>query len=198
MVDSPEKNPSTGDDKESGSLTAVIVGNASPEAASQNSKGPGYSRVPWHITWAVFVGIAAFVGVAGLFYGIAHWAEERIDKTVERKLSDEVILRKIAAQSRPALIFDANESITADMGAAQLVKEIRITTKDPDGWPTHVHIDFNKHLAIPPILTSMHEICAITPSRGKGLSWEFQITDVVQHGFIATSNLWAYRLELAP
>jgi hypothetical protein len=34
------------------------------------------------------LGIVALLGAAGIFYAVAHWIEEKIDKSVERKLTE--------------------------------------------------------------------------------------------------------------
>jgi hypothetical protein len=134
--------------------------------------------------------------IAGTVLGLRAWMEARIDETVERKLSDETILRKIAAQSRPALLFDANESITADMGAGALVKCIQITQREKDGWPVNILIDFTRHINSPPILTPLNESARVLPTRAKGFAWKFDVQEIVVH--YSNSNDWIFRLELAP
>ena len=64
-------------------------------------------------------------------------------------------------QLRPSLIFDACESITSDMGAAQFMKSIRVAERDKLGQPKHIHIDFDHVFASAPALTALHDSTAI-------------------------------------
>jgi len=192
MANSPDGKPIPNDDQQSQQPASV----SAAQQSAQTNSGKDTSTIHWPTFRGVFFGITAVVTVAGLFYVGVHWLEERIDKTVERKLSDESILRKIAAQSRPALLFDANESITADMGAGSLVKNITITDREKDGWPIHILIDFTRHMNSPPILSALNETARVLPSRAKGFAWKFDVDQIVMHN--SDSNNWIFRLELAP
>jgi len=145
------------------------------------------------------------VTVIGVFFGIKTWQESTIDKTIDRKLNDEFYLRKIAAKSRPALVFNANESIVSDSGAAQYVKDIQINfTTNETTWggvtspiPRSVHIEFNSHLASPPILTPMSDSMTVNAERGKGLSWDFELEWIVAPWSTNNTKRF-YRLEFFP
>jgi hypothetical protein len=154
----------------------------------------------WKMALAVFLGIGGFFTVTGLYNKAVSWLEDTVDKKVDRKLTDPVILRKIAAESRPALIFNSDESIRQNLGAAPLIadngKAIHIT-KEKDGWPTQISIEFTKVVPDAPILTCLDESAIILPKPGKGFSWDFDVREEIQHGFVKT-NLWLFRLELAP
>lgn len=169
-----------------------------PDSSSGGKKET--KGVDWKVTWSVFIGIGGFIAVALLFYEGLHWAEGRVDQIVERKLTDETILRKIAAQSRPAMIFDANESIIADIGAAQFVREngIKVIEKDAEGWPKRIRVDFIRHFANAPVLTAMYDTARVTPGRAKGFmfAWEFEVEPFIQYDADASKRV--YRLELLP
>jgi hypothetical protein len=113
--------------------------------------------------------IAPLAALAGLFWGL--------DWLIERKLSSEDTLRRIAEHARPSLIFNANESIVADMGALPFVdpKDIRVTKHGPEGLPSHIHIGFVHACRTPPILTPLLDVVDIATERGKGLDWEFDL-----------------------
>src|SRR5206468_10489115 len=121
----------------------------------------------FHGQWIKLKKTAGWLGpilvLAVMVLGIQSWLEGRIDKAVERKLTDETILRKIAAQARPSLIFDAKESILSDMGAVQLVKDIRIAKRNQSGWPERIEVEFTRHFANPPVLTALYDSVAIFP-----------------------------------
>ena len=153
--------------------------------------------INWKTVASVFVGIGGVVAASLLVWQGAEWVRKTIDETVTAKLTDEKVLRRIAMLERPSLIFDGRESITSDMGAAQFVKSIRVTERNKFGQPKHIHIDFNRFFATAPLLTSLHDSTAIFSERGKELSWEFEVTWIVDETYV-DDRLRVYRLELIP
>jgi hypothetical protein len=125
----------------------------------------------------IFTAAGAIIGVALLGYTAVEWVANRIDSAVERKLSDPVILRKIAAEARPTLIFDVNESILADLGAEQFIKNISVTRKKEEpSAPEFIDIDFTVNLPIAPLLTPLqNDAVVITPHRRKGNAWRYRL-----------------------
>ena len=116
-----------------------------------------HSHINWSIVKSIFVGVGSVVAASTLFLLAANWVRSTIDSAVERKLSDPTILRRIAAESRPSIVFDAKESILADLGGAQFIKTRTVTrdAKDPE-LPRATDIDFTTHLPIAPLLTPLH------------------------------------------
>ena len=169
-------------------------------SAAHAPEPKGSHLVYWKIALSVFGGIGGFITVSLLVWQGAEWIRKTIDESVATKLTDERVLRQIAEHVKPSLIFDTNEAIVEDMGATAFIadngKGIHLS-KEQDDWPRRIHIDFSRHFANPPILTSMHESTIIIPSRGKGFSWDFDVSDVIQHTS-GMSNLWTYRLEVVP
>lgn len=153
--------------------------------------------IHWKIVTSVFIGIGGFVTASLLVWQGAEWIRKSIDESVTTKLNDEKVLRQIAAQVRPSVIFDAKESIISDMGAAQFIKFIHVTERNTNGQPKHIQVDFTRHFASAPVLTALHDSVAIFSDRGKGLSWEFEITWIVDETYI-DDRLRVYRLELIP
>lgn len=102
---------------------------------AQNKSKFVFGKINWGIVNSAFIGVASLLIASTIFFGMSQWMRSEIDKSVEAKFSDEKVLKQIAAQVRPALIFDGNESITVDMGAVQYVKSIEIIKKEKDGWP---------------------------------------------------------------
>src|SRR6185503_3068967 len=62
------------------------------------------------------------LGVIAVPLAVKTWIEGLVEKSVQKTMDDETILRKIASHSRPALIFSGSGSILHDMGAAQYLK----------------------------------------------------------------------------
>jgi len=187
MHKSPQKS-TTGDD------------NPSKDGATKGNRSDS-QPIDRRFVWHIFLGIGSFAAVSVLVWYSANWLQDRVDQAVAAKLTDEKVLRQIAEQVRPALIFNSNEAIIENMGAVPFIADngngIHIT-KESDGWPRHIHIDFVKQFSNPPILNSMYEVTVITPKRGKGFSWDFDVSDVLEHGQGISTNLWTYRLELVP
>src|SRR5262249_20404570 len=113
--------------------------------------GTKQTRINWSLVLSVFLGIGGVVAGSTLFLLVANWMRSTIDSAVERKLSDPFILRQIAAQSRPMVIFDSQQSIVADLGGAQFIKGIRVKLDDKDKeLPRAIEIDFTTHLPVAP------------------------------------------------
>jgi len=155
-----------------------------------------HSHINWSIVKSIFVGVGSVVAASTLFLLAANWVRSTIDSAVERKLSDPTILRRIAAESRPSIVFDAKESILADLGGAQFIKTRTVTrdAKDPE-LPRAIDIDFTTHLPIAPLLTPLHrDTVVIHPERGKGFTWRFNIE--YQMTITPVDGYRKYRLEL--
>lgn len=164
--------------------------------AEKNTDNKRSNWIHWKIATSVFVGIGGFITVSLLVWQGAEWIRKSIDETVTAKLNDERVLRQIAAQVKPSVIFDAHESIISDMGAAQFIKSIHVTM-GTNGQPEHIHIDLTRHFANAPVLTALYDSVGIWPERGKGLSWDYSISWIVQESIINDRNR-VYRLELIP
>jgi len=120
------------------------------------------------------------LGVIAVPLAVKTWIEGLVEKSVQKTLDDETILRKIASHSRPALIFSGSGSILHDMGAAQYLKvdDIRIAEHVNEGgiiMPTKLHIGFVRPVSFAPLVTALHDTASLTASHGKGLDWEFVI-----------------------
>jgi len=152
----------------------------------------------YHRNKAFLEGLAFLAGI--LVFLIA--VNEVVDKVIDRKLSDPSILHKIAAESRPMLVFKGNESIVADEGAAQFIKIIEVTRRTALGetnLPSHIHIELTKFFPQPPILTLITPaFCVVTTERGKGLSWEFGLEYSSMVGTADIGNQMLFRFEILP
>jgi hypothetical protein len=196
MSKPPKSDPAAGDSSQKQeSASPVGIGDDRSEAVPQiHSDFPRIHRF-WKRTKQVadFVGPTAFI--IGIVFAIMAW----IDFDIGRRLGDETTLRKIAAHSRPSLIFDAKESVIADMGALQYIdpKDIHIIKRTTEGWPQRIHVGFARSLSIPPILTSLYDSAQIRAERGKGLDWEFEISWSVEP-MSKDDKDRLYRLEIIP
>jgi len=198
MANTPESTPSAGDSNPNPESSGPIR-DTNQHSNTTSNKHSHFPR--FHAFWQRTKHVADLVGPTAFTVGVAFAVVAFIDIEIGRKLSTPEILRKIAAASRPAVIFDSNESIRSQgLGAESLIadngKAIHVAKKK-DGWPTNITIEFTKPVSDAPILTSLDETVVIIPKPGKGFSWDFEIHDIMMHGYIV-SNRWLFRLELAP
>jgi hypothetical protein len=115
--------------------------------------------------------------VVGAFYGIVSF----IDSRIEKKLTDETTLRRVASMVRPSCIFDEKGSVIFDSGAMQAVESINLQFTDKKDeflskLPRIITVKFNKHLAYPPILSVLdsYEVY-VGEERGPMFEWIFTI-----------------------
>src|SRR6059036_3515008 len=73
--------------------------------------------------WAVVTGLITLLGVVGAIVGFNAYVDHKIDA----KMSDPTFIRTIASQVRPAVIFDSNGSILADLGGMQYFESITVS-----------------------------------------------------------------------
>jgi hypothetical protein len=198
MSNPQDNNPKAADTQKGVEPCSIAENPCTTRTSDKHGENINFGNFHWGTIKSAFLGVAALVGASTLIFAMSQWIRGEIDKSIAAKFSDEKVLRQIAAQVRPALIFDANESITVDMGAAEYVKNIQIINRQTDGWPSGIKVDFNRYFANPPILTSIYIPTIIYPDRGKGLSWNFEVNEIFAHNEMGDSNRWVYRLELVP
>lgn len=124
---------------------------------------------------AVVVAISVILGVGfGIF--------QLIDNRIEQAINDEQFIRKVAANIRPYVIFDVNESILVDGGAMQALEKIEVEKETGDSplLPVKVIVTPKYHLAHPPLIDNVGAgsiILAPNPKRGHGHQWiyEFEV-----------------------
>jgi hypothetical protein len=142
-------------------------------------------------------------GIAGAVLAVKTWQESAIDKAVEKKLSEPIILRKIAAESRPTVIINGKGSILHDMGAVQYLKpdDIRISEYGNDQgiiFPAKLHVGFVRPVSFAPLVTSLFSTANITANHGKGLDWEFTINWMVLPLNTTNEEDLVFRVEVVP
>ena len=200
MSNPPKSTTSTGDSHDKPEATGHgAVGDDSPEAAPNILSD--FPRI--HTFWKRTKQVSGLVGPTAFIIGTVIAVMAWMDFDIGRKLSDPQILRKIAAESRPSLIFDAKESIVSDMGAAQYVKDIRITDRAKfeevfaPNLPKRIHIEFARPMQSPPVVTALYEMVDFKAERGRLSSWDFTAS---WKGTPQNTNAEAllFRLEIIP
>ncbi|MGD0536425.1 MAG: hypothetical protein ABSC03_02140 [Verrucomicrobiota bacterium] len=138
----------------------------------------------------------ALAGVAAVVIGIKTWQESSIEKAVQKELSDEATLRKIAAQAQPMLIFDANGGFISDSGGLAYIDRIVIEERDGT-FPVKLLVKPKRLLSQPPLLSTIDNILLEYQARRReGMDWEYLIKMRVIQGPGTDSTLCRFRLEV--
>jgi len=121
--------------------------------------------------------VSKFLTAIGLIIAIVLGINELIDRRIE----NEQFIRKVAANIRPYVIFDANESILVDGGAMQALEQIKVEIGTEEGTlPVKILVTPKYHLAYPPLIEKLGAgrfIYTPNPKRGPGHQWiyEFEV-----------------------
>jgi hypothetical protein len=198
MPEHPPQKPNTDDNRKQVESTASAAHQSAKTRPKESADNDTRFRIHWNIVAAVFLGIAAFTGASALVWHAADWIRASVDESVSVKLNDERVLRQIAAQVKPAIMFDAKESIVSDMGAQQFIKDIQVGQWNVQGLPELIKIDFTRYFANAPMLSSVYADIHVTPRHGRLSSWEFGIhwSEVYMENRSDTNRL--FRLEIVP
>jgi len=147
--------------------------------------------------WAVTAGITLIVTIGTIFLRGRKYVEDRVAAALE----DESVINRIAARVKPDLIFDSTESILVDRGASRLLIDsgIKVTFGTPfqtRQLPGEIRINFNRHLAIAPLLTALNpDAVSITAKPGRHFEWIFMI-EYTMGGDYGDDYKHRYRLEI--
>lgn len=137
--------------------------------------------------------ILFILAVIGGLIGFHYYTDYKIDK----RINDPDFLNELSAKVRPALIFDANESIHADMGAGDLIEKI-IVTKKPSQYDGFFDLQLvvipQKHLAYPPIIESIDSFeFSQKTNRGPKKQWIYELK---QYACTYCEETPLFRLEI--
>jgi len=117
-----------------------------------------------------------------------------IELRVDQKINNPKFLLELSTKVRPALIFDANETIHADMGAGTLIKSIKVTKPNPKEDRYIVTVTPFKHLSYPPLIESVTDIRFMVESeRGKGNEFIYDLKQIRCNNCDATPR---FKLEI--
>jgi len=117
----------------------------------------------------------ALAGIAAIVISVKSWQESEIEKAVQKQLSDEPTLRKIAAQAQPMLIFDVNGGFISDSGGLAYIDRIVIEERD-GGFPTKLLVKPKRLLSQPPLLSTIDGVfLEYDTQRREGMDWGYSI-----------------------
>ena len=135
--------------------------------------------------------LAAMIAIIGIAFAVRNY----IDSRVNSKLKDPQFLSKIAKLVSPSVIFNSNESILVDQGAAPFIKDISVEFHpDQNEIPKKIVVSLTQHFAYEPLLTPIQSEFVINPSRGKGNSWVFELEQF--DNYRDKNDPYQFRLEL--
>src|SRR5689334_1345599 len=88
-------------------------------------------------------------------------------------------MRAVASQVRPAVIFDSNGSILADLGGMQYLEAIQVSFPDREKGTGTIMLKPKLLLTVPPEITGMGgaQIFPI-PKRGPGYEWAYGVDEI--------------------
>lgn len=118
--------------------------------------------------------LSVVIGVIALMFSIFLQLNSSIDKKIETKLKDPVFIKKVASEIRlPLLIFDEEKKYLTDIGASELIKDIKIIKDGRD--IKEIIITPNKFLQIAPMLESYDShIKFDEPQHGSQFDWVYK------------------------
>jgi hypothetical protein len=138
--------------------------------------------------------VSALVGF-GAVAGVLLFAYNLIDQRIDAKLADPALVRRIAAEVRPALIFDSDNRILVDQGALQYVESLHFEFLEGGDTTAKLVVTPKSFLAVAPLLESLDvEGYDIKVDRGPGVSWVYTLTAV--RFFESAVKIERFRLEI--
>jgi hypothetical protein len=106
--------------------------------------------------WKILSTILSLLGSAAVALVVLGFkANSLIDERLEKKVTGEEFLGKIARKVRPYLIFDTRGSIVNDFGAADYVDKIDIVPV-PESYGYRVNLKVKQPLSFPPIISGIN------------------------------------------
>ena len=128
--------------------------------------------------------------IFGSLYGIYSYVDWRID----RKINSPAFIHKIASNVRPSVVFNSEESIEIDLGAMQLIENIKVTPSEESRFPKTITVSPNQYLAHAPFLSSLDKVeFHMQIERGKKYDWVYHLVLSSHPDYI---NKTRFRLEI--
>lgn len=138
---------------------------------------------------AVIAGAGALIGT---IYGFTAF----IDSRIERVVTTDAFLSKVASRVRPSCIFNQKGSILADMGAMAVIENISLTNYS-GALPTIIIVTPNRYLANAPILSTIDPFTlTVTEERGNKYEWIYQVAYVASTMKENALDTIRFRLEI--
>lgn len=134
--------------------------------------------------------IVAILLMLGSLYAVYSYIDWRIDQ----KINSPEFIQKIASNVRPSVVFDSQESIEIDLGAMQLIENIKVTPSDDSRFPKEITISPKKYLAHAPFLSSLDKVeFHMQVERGKKYDWVYHLVLSSHPDYIKKTR---FRLEI--
>jgi len=156
-------------------------------------------------TFLMYVG--AVLTSLSLIFGLGIAAYNLVDTRIEQAVNNEQFIRKVAANIRPYVIFDVNESILVDGGAMQYLEQIRVeitgeTWKNAkpekkDVYNLEIIVIPKSYLAHAPLiepLSGLRDIIIYDGERSTGYQWTYEV--LIRPPYGGDINTQKFRLEV--
>lgn len=143
--------------------------------------------------------ILGLLTLASLYFGAVEWRVRTIVKDPE-------FIATVARHARPALVFDADSRVLADMGALQYLESVPLVELAPEaekGYHTKITVQPRDFLPAEPVIEALDTgPVSVETRRSKGLSWEITLSRryalMTAGGRPQTVSSPRYRLEIVP
>jgi hypothetical protein len=156
-------------------------------------------------TFLMYVG--AVLTSLSLIFGLGIAVYNLVDTRIEQAVNNEQFIRKVAANIRPYVIFDVNESILVDGGAMQYLEQIRVeitgeTWKNAkpekkDVYNLEIIVIPKSYLAHAPLiepLSGLRDIIIYDGERSTGYQWTYEV--LIRPPYGGDINTQKFRLEV--
>jgi hypothetical protein len=146
-----------------------------------------YGKLFWS-TVAVIGGLATIIGAV---FGILNL----IDNRIEKKISSEEYINKVAASVRPSIIYDLeNRSVLNDLGGMKHIEKIQVQELDKEEMKTKIIILPKRFMESAPLISVLDFIgYGISIKRGEGISWEYVLDTIMTNEDVCLNRI---RIEI--
>ena len=149
---------------------------------------------------AIFRNIAAFIVIVAAVTGSIYGLQIYIAQQVERKVSDNDFITRVAERVRPFVIFDEKGIILLDKGAMKHLDNIHIELTSKLA-PKKIVVSGKEYLANAPVFECLDTYITFVPKRGKKFDWIYEAVEWEFKGVKIPFDFgipvkWRFRLEI--
>ena len=147
----------------------------------------------------IIMAVSAILGLVVLVYGF----DTYLDSKINGQLKNPVVIKQIAEQVRPFLIFSGTGVVLVDNGAMQYLDNLDVVREGTARIPKSVILTPKNYMTHAPLITGIDQMGIVARGqRGYGISWiyNFKYSVVFEPGMapedITSAEQDRYRLEI--
>ncbi len=144
---------------------------------------------------STFRTVVEIMGGVATVVGALYAVHSYVDNRIEQKIMNPKFIAAVAADVRPAIVFDDKNRILADLGGLRFIEKVRFLPVPNKMGHSVITVTPRAYLPISPLLTSLDMgALEIRPRRGEQLDWVYDLED---KGITARSlESMRFRLEI--